>query len=139
MVATDDELLVINMLDSGWNVGAVAKPKFYYDDSIKIHDYRTTTAAVKVYMLNKPEEARGLGYTSRKFNTFVSIDMRSQNRDNMNKVRDEVLDILQTNRKGITGYDVIFPGTERKIAAYLNFFHYVRDITLRRYAQPITV
>ena len=135
-MATDEELLIYNTLNNNWNESNAALPKFYYDDSIKLHDFRNYDA-IKIYLLNAPESPKGLGYTSYQHEVFMTIDIRSNNRTRMLEDRDEIKRIIKSFRKSLAGYDIFKMTSERKVASYINYFQYIIEISLLKYRTNI--
>lgn len=133
---TDEELLIYNCLNDNWNEGNVAKPSFYYDDTIKLHDFNNFDA-IKIYVLNINETPKSLGYTSYRNEVFVTIDIRSKSRERMLLVRDEVKRIIRANRKTLTGFNIFKKNSERKVASYINYFQYVVEVSLLSYINTI--
>ena len=137
MATIDDAKIVRDLLNTDWNAGNVAKPVFYYDDTIKEHDYRKD--AVKVYQRSLTRIPKGLGYTHQEIRTGISVDIRCSNRDRMLLLRDEVNRVLNSKRiNPDTNYHNIFFDNERQVSGYANFWHYVIDITLKNFAKAIT-
>ncbi len=135
-MATDEELLIYNCLNDNWNESNCAKPYFYYDDSIKLHDYNQFTA-IKIYTLNIIETPKSLGYTSYRNEVFLTIDIRTKSRTQMLDVRDEVKRIIRANRKSLTGFDIFKKNSERKVASFINYFQYVIEISALSYINTI--
>jgi hypothetical protein len=129
---TDEELLIYNVLNDNWNEGNAALPRFYYDDTIKLHDFGNYDA-IKIYTLNVIEIPKSLGYTSYQNEVYVTIDIRSKSRDRMLADRDEIKRIIRDNRKSLTGFDIFKKTSERKQASYINYFQYIIEVSLLRY------
>ena len=129
---TDEELLVYNVLVDNWDESNAALPKFYYDDSIKLHDFGSYDA-IKIYTLNVIETPKSLGYTSYQNEVYVTIDIRSKSRDRMLADRDEIKRIIRDNRKTLSGFDIFKKTSERKVASYINYFQYVVEVSMLRY------
>jgi hypothetical protein len=135
-MATDEELLIYNCLNDNWNEGNAALPKFYYDDTIKLHDFGNYDA-IKIYTLHVAEKPIGLGYTSYRNEVFLTIDIRSKSRDRMLLCRDEIKRIIRSNRKSLTGFNIFKMTSERKVASYINYFQYVLEVNLLNYITTI--
>ncbi len=135
-MATDEELLLINTLSDNWNTTNAALPKFYYDDSLKLHDFNLYTA-IKIYTLNIIETPKSLGYTSYRNEVFLTIDIRTKSRTQMLDARDEIKRIIRANRKTLTGYNIFKKNSERKVASYLNFSQYIIEVSLLNYITTI--
>jgi len=135
-MATDEELLIYNTLNDNWNTSNAELPKFYYDDSIKLHDFMNYDA-IKIYIVNSPENPKGLGYTSYQHEVFLTIDVRSRDRNRMLKDRDEIKRIIKSFRKSLAGYDIFKMTSERKVASYINYFQYIIEISLLKYRTNI--
>ena len=133
---TDEELLIYNVLNNNWNESNAALPKFYYDDSIKLHNF-TAYDAIKIYTLNVIETPKSLGYTSYENEVYVTIDIRSKSRDRMLADRDEIKRIIRDNRKSLTGYHIFKKTSERKQASYINYFQYIIEVSLLNYRTAI--
>lgn len=133
---TDEELTLHDALSSNWNTSNAALPKFYYDDSIQIHDFRNYDA-IKIYLLNIPEKPKGLGYVSYEHEVFATIDIRSNSRTRTLAVRDEVKRIIKLKRKSLTGYDIFKKTNERKVASYINYFQFIIDVSMLKYRTNI--
>lgn len=129
---TDEELLVYTVLVDNWDESNAALPKFYYDDSIKLHDFGGYDA-IKIYTLNVIETPKSLGYTSYQNEVYVTIDIRSKSRDRMLADRDEIKRIIRDNRKTLSGFDIFKKTSERKVASYINYFQYVVEVSMLRY------
>lgn len=135
-MATDEELLIINTLSDNWNEGNASLPKFYYDDSLKLHDFNNYDA-IKVYTVSRNEIPKSLGYTSYRSEISMTIDIRSKNRDRMMNCRDEVKRIIKSFRKSLTGYNIFKMTSERKIASYINYHQYIIEISCLNYITNI--
>jgi len=133
---TDEELLIYNTLNDNWNESNAALPKFYYDDSIKLHDFRNYDA-IKIYLLNVIETPKSLGYTTYQNEVYATIDIRSNNRDRMIACRDEIKRIIRSFRKTLSGYDLFQKKNERKVANYINYHQYIIEIELLKYRTTI--
>ena len=133
---TDEELTIYNVLNNNWNTTNSALPMFYYDDSIKLHDFRNYSA-IKIYTISIIEKPVNLGYTSYSNEVFVAIDIRSNTRAKMMTDRDEVKRIIRANRKSLSGYDIFKKTAERKHASYINYFQYVIEISALKYRTVI--
>jgi len=131
-MATDEELLIYNTLNDNWNTSNAELPKFYYDDSIKLHDFGNYDA-IKIYTLNVIETPKSLGYTSYQNEVYVTIDVRSKSRDRMLADRDEIKRIIRDNRKSLPGFNIFKKTSERKVASYINYFQYILEVELIRY------
>jgi len=139
MTTIDDALIVKDILEDNYVAANVSDttPTFYYDDSIKNHDYRTD--AVKIYVRSGPQrKGRGLGYMYNEITTGVTVDLRSSNRDRMLLLRDELVRCLNSARIAPTSYDVILFDSDRQLSGYAGFWHYVIEITLKKYFRQIT-
>ncbi len=139
MTTIDDALIVKDILENNYTSANVnnTTPSFYYDDTIKNHDYRTD--AVKIYVRSGPlRKARNLGYTHHEITTGVTVDLRSSNRDRMLLLRDELVRCLNSARTSPSSYDVILFDNDRQVTGYSGFWHYVIDITLKKYFRQIT-
>ena len=135
-MATDEELLIYNVLNDNWNTSNSALPMFYYDDSIKLHDFRNYSA-IKIYMISDIETPKALGYTSYQHEIYVAIDIRSTTRAKMMTDRDEIKRIIRANRKTLTGYDIFKKTNERKQASYINYFQYIIEVSALKYRTTI--
>lgn len=133
---TDEELLIHDVLNNNWNTSNAALPKFYYDDSLKLHDFNSFDA-IKIYEVSRNEIPKSLGYTSYHSEVFLTIDVRSKSRSRMLQTKDEIIRIIRTNRKTLTGYNIFKMTHERKIASYLNFYQYVLEVSLLNYITNI--
>jgi len=133
---TDEELLIYNVLNDNWNEANAALPKFYYDDTIKLHDFGQYDA-IKIYTLNVIETPKSLGYTSYQNEVYVTIDIRSKSRDRMLADRDEIKRIIRANRKTLSGFDIFKKSGERKIASYINFHQYIVEVSMLKYRTTI--
>ncbi len=133
---TDEELLIHDVLVNNWNINNADLPKFYYNDTIKLHDFNLYTA-IKIYTLNVIETPKSLGYTSYRNEVFLTIDIRSCSRDQMLATRDEVKRIIRANRKSLTGFNIFKKNSERKIASYINYFQYIIEVSLLNYITTI--
>jgi len=131
-MATDEELLITNTLSDNWNITNAALPKFYYDDTIKMHDYRNYDA-VKIYLVNVIEPPKGLGYTSYQKEVYITIDIRSNNRTRTLNDIDEIKRIIKANRKTLSGYDIFKMTNEKKVASYINYYQYIIDVYMIKY------
>jgi len=132
MTTIDDALIVKGLLDDNWNAANIAKPIFYYDDSIKNHDYRKD--AIKVYVRSGPLKKHfDVGYTNYKVHTGITIDLRTSSRDRMLALRDEVnrcLGLTAVRKSPNSNYSVLLFDSERQVTGYAGFWHYVIEITL---------
>ena len=135
-MVTDEELLIYNILSLNWIEANAALPKFYYDDSIKLHDFGSYDA-IKIYLLNVIETPKSLGYTAYRNEIFVTIDIRSKSRDRMLLCRDEIKRIIRANRKSLPGYNIFKKNSERKVASYINYFQYVVEVSALSYINNI--
>lgn len=135
-MSTDEELLIKNVLSDNWNTSNAALPIFYYDDSIKLHDY-VNYDAIKIYVLNIIETPKNLGYTGFENQVYATIDIRSRDRARMLANRDEIKRIIRANRKSLSGYDIFKKTSERKIASYINYFQFVLEVSLLKYRTTI--
>lgn len=135
-MATDEELLLYNTLNDNWNTSNAALPIFYYDDSIKLHDYGNYDA-IKIYIVSAPEVPKSLGYTAYQRNVYATIDVRSRDRDRMLKDRDEIKRIIQLKRKTLLGYNIFKMTSERKVASYINYFQYILEVEMIKYRTTI--
>jgi len=134
---TDEELTVYTILHDNWNASTVAEPTFYYDDSIRDHDYRTKNA-VKIYFVDQTERPIGLGYTSKATESRVTVDFRGAKRDTVLKIRDEAIRCLDLKRKApATGYDMLVHDGGMKHAGYSDFYHFTIDCKLIQHAKAI--
>lgn len=131
-MATDEELLVSTTLSDNWNTNNADLPVFYYDDTVKSHDFRNRDA-IKIYLLSNTPQKKGLGYTSKKNEARLTIDLRSSNRDRMMKLRDEVKRIIGDKRKTLTGWDIFGVINENKVTSYFNYHQYVIEVYLLKY------
>ncbi len=132
MTTIDDALIVKDILDDNWDAGNIAKPTFYYDDSIKSHDYRKD--AIKVYVRSGPlKKTIDVGYANFNVHTGITIDLRTSNRDRMLALRDEVnrcLGLSAVRKSPNSNYSVLLFDSERQVTGYAGFWHYVIEITL---------
>ncbi len=135
-MSTDEELLIYNCLNNNWNEDNSALPSFYYNDSVKLHDFNNYDV-VKIYTLNKIETPKGLGYTSYRNEVFLTIDIRSKSRDRMLNTKDEIIRIIRANRKSLSGFQIFKKTSERKVASYINYFQYVIEVSLLNYMTTI--
>jgi len=131
-MANDEELLIYNSLVDNWIEGNAATPRFYYDDSIKLHDFGQFDA-IKIYTVNMTEKPHGLGYTSYETEVYLTIDIRSKSRTRMLACRDEIKRIIRSLPKTTTGYDIFRITHERKVASYINYFQYIIEVRLHKY------
>ena len=128
-MATDEEKVIHDMLDTDWNESNVAKPKLLYTGDISHHDNRK--AAIKIYLVSTPSRPLNLGYTKKKDTPHVTVDIRAPNRNNVLKICDEVMRVLELNRKNPgSGYYILTHTGKRKVASYSNFHHYVIETHL---------
>jgi len=131
-MATDEELLLVQTLEDNWDTDNSPLPKFYYDDSIQNHSFRTDNA-VKIYTLTNRSAPKGIGYDSERIEIRLTIDLRSRDRATFLTDRDEIKRIIHLKRKTLTGYDICKITNENKIANYLNFFQNIFEIQLTKY------
>ncbi len=137
MVVVDDALEVYNYLNDNWNTGNVAKPTFYYDDSINHHDLRQG-AAVKIYLVDSIPKINDVTYSYEEWTTHVRVDIRCVARNTMLLTRDEVRRCLNTVRQAPGSYyDWLKKDSERQVAGFTNYFQYVIDITLKNNGKVI--
>lgn len=133
---TDEELVIYNVLNDNWNNSNAALPKFYYDDTIKLHDFGNYDA-IKIYTLSVDEKPINLGYTSYRNEVLLTIDIRSRDRARMIADRDEIKRIIRANRKTLTGYDLFKKTNERKVASYINYYQYIIEVSILKYRTVI--
>lgn len=138
MVATDLEKTLNDILHDNWLTANTDEPTFYYDDSIKNHDYRAQKCAVKVYFVDQIKIPRGLAFTSHETETRLTIDLRGSHRTHVLEARDEIIRVLELKRIApSTGYDLMTHDGGMKHSGYANFYHYTIDVKLIQHAKTI--
>lgn len=136
-MANDEADVIYDVLNDNWNAETVTEPKYYFDDTIRDHDYRGKDA-IKIYWVDQIDVPVGLGYTSKYTETRVTIDVRSASRTTILKLRDEIIRCLDYKRKApAAGYDFLTHdgGTKH---GYSNFFRFTIDCKLTQYAKTIS-
>ncbi|MCK5609022.1 hypothetical protein KAR91_44520 [Candidatus Pacearchaeota archaeon] len=128
-MATDEEKIVHDILDTNWNDGNVPKPKMFYTGEVKHND--TRGSVIKIYLVSTPSRPINLGYTKKKDKPHVTVDIRSSSRDAVLEICDEVMRVLELKRKNPgSGYYLLTHTGKRKVASYTNFHHYVIEAYL---------
>lgn len=128
---TDEETGLYNILNSNWNTSNVTRPQFIYLD-----DKKSTASypSIKIYYEKSDEiKPRGLGYLGKSATFHIILDVKSNNRTEILKVRDEIVRILDLKRvQPLTNIDYLTYDEGEKNTGYADFYNWKFQVHLRQ-------
>lgn len=127
-MATDEEALINTLLTSTWIAGNVAMPRLIYLDDVKT----ATPPFIKIYYTHSdPIKPRGIGYPGKSEIFHLTLDVRSTSRENLLKIRDEIIRVLDAKRiQPSSSIDYITYDSGSKINSYVGFFRWNIKVNL---------
>jgi hypothetical protein len=128
---TDEEAALYTILNGNWITTNVTKPQFVYMDDIK---GTSSYPSIKIYFDKSDEiKPKGLGYPGKASTFHIILDVRSNNRTEVLKVRDEIVRILDKKRiQPASNIDYLTYDEGEKKSSFANFYNWKFRVHLRQ-------
>lgn len=136
----DEETQLIRSLEEFWNPLNTYEltPGFYLMEQVKTHDL-ATGPSITVYYVDENNSPYGIGYTAKRTEVDMTIEIRSLHRNQLFKLKEEAFRILDyIRKKPFMDYDLILSTGGRRVEPTPGNFFYTIDVKLVRFVKNIS-